>query len=91
MKKMRLTATVTFILVANSCFAAQLLSKNDFRQVESQYEKTGSIVTSGEMSPSDAKQELLKKAEEAGADVFVVTSADTDNKIHATADLYRKK
>lgn len=39
----------------------------------------------------DAKAELSKKADELGGQYYVITSANTDSKIHATADVYKKK
>ncbi|EPE9632167.1 TPA: DUF1471 domain-containing protein, partial [Escherichia coli] len=44
-----------------------------------------------EMSTADAKEDLIKKADEKGADVLVLTSGQTDNKIHGTANIYKKK
>ena len=35
--------------------------------------------------------DLIKKADEKGADVLVLTSGQTDNKIHGTANIYKKK
>lgn len=46
---------------------------------------------SNEMSTADAKEDLIKKADEKGADVLVLTSGQTDNKIHGTANIYKKK
>ena len=37
------------------------------------------------------REELIKKADEKGADVLVLTSGNTENKIHGTADIYKKK
>ncbi|WP_312980195.1 DUF1471 family periplasmic protein YahO [Atlantibacter sp.] len=91
MKKMTAILLGSAVLFASNAFAAELMEKNDFQKVESQYEKIGSISTSGELSASDAKKELLDKAEEKGADVVVITSANTDNKIHGTANIYKKK
>lgn len=79
------------VLFASNAFAAEMMEKADFEKVESQYEKIGAISTSGEVSVSDAKKELLEKAEAKGADVIVITSANTDNKIHGTANIYKKK
>lgn len=79
-------STLTF-----SAFAAELMPKADFEKVQDQYEKVGSISTSGEVSQSDAKEELSKKADEKGGDIYVLTSANTENKIHGTADVYKKK
>ncbi|WP_250694905.1 DUF1471 family periplasmic protein YahO [Escherichia coli] len=51
----------------------------------------GASLTSNEMSTADAKEDLIKKADEKGADVLVLTSGQTDNKIHGTANIYKKK
>ncbi|MDV0603826.1 YdgH/BhsA/McbA-like domain containing protein, partial [Raoultella ornithinolytica] len=40
---------------------------------------------------SDARAELLKKAEEKGADVVVLSSGNTDKKLHVSANIYKKK
>lgn len=42
------------------------------------------------MSPLDAREDLIKKADEKGADVVVLTSGQTENKIHGTADIYKE-
>ncbi len=42
------------------------------------------------MSPLDAREDLIKKADEKGADVVVLTSGQTENKIHGTADIYKR-
>ncbi len=52
--------------------------------------KIGDISTSNEMSTADAKEDLIKKADEKRADVLVLTSGQTDNKIHGTANIYKK-
>ncbi|MDA5498326.1 DUF1471 family periplasmic protein YahO [Yersinia aleksiciae] len=74
-----------------STVAAELMPKLDFEKVKDNYVKVGSITTSGEISQSDAKAELSKKADEKGGDIYVLTSANTNNKIHGTADVYKKK
>lgn len=91
MKKMTALLLGSAVLFASNAFAAEIMEKNDFQKVESQYEKLGSISTSGELSAADAKKELLDKAEEKGSDMVVITSANTDNKIHGTANIYKKK
>ncbi|WP_404856278.1 DUF1471 family periplasmic protein YahO [Escherichia coli] len=50
-------------------YAAELMTKAEFEKVASQYEKIGDISTSNEMSTADAKEDLIKKADEKGADV----------------------
>ena len=72
-------------------FAAQLLTKNEFKKVASQYQKIGTVNTSNEVSVDDAKKELIEKADKKGADVLVLTSGNTNNKIHGTANIYKKK
>ncbi|RPH26890.1 DUF1471 domain-containing protein [Buttiauxella warmboldiae] len=84
-------ATIALGSLSFGAISAELLSKEDFKQHQDQYVKVGSITTSGETSPSDAKEELSKKADALGGQFYVVTSADTDNKIHGTADVYNKK
>ena len=73
-------------LAVTNVYAAELMTKAEFEKVESQYEKIGDISTS-----NDAKEDLIKKADEKGADVLVLTSGQTDNKIHGTANIYKKK
>ena len=72
-------------------FAAEMMTKNEFEKVESQYEKIGTVSTANEVSVDDAKKELVEKADKEGADVLVLTSGNTNNKIHGTADIYKKK
>lgn len=61
-------------LAVTNVYAAELMTKAEFEKVESQYEKIGDISTSNEMSTADAKEDLIKKADEKGADVLVLTS-----------------
>ncbi|MEM6160777.1 DUF1471 family periplasmic protein YahO [Erwinia sp. P6884] len=81
-----LASTLTF-----SAFAAEMMQKSEFEKVQDQYEKVGNISTSGETSAAEAKAELAKLAEAKGGDIFVLTSGQTDNKMHGTADVYKKK
>lgn len=88
--KMIITA-LALTTVSFGAISAELLTKEALKEHPEMYTKVGTIVTDGEMAPSDAKEELAKKADEKGGDFFVVTSTDTDRKIHATADVYKKK
>ncbi|EME1043330.1 DUF1471 domain-containing protein [Salmonella enterica] len=72
--------------VVTNVYAAEMMKKTDFDKVASEYTKIGTISTTGEMSPLDAREDLIKKA-----DVVVLTSGQTENKIHGTADIYKKK
>ncbi|EBI8224913.1 DUF1471 domain-containing protein [Salmonella enterica] len=77
--------------VVTNAYAAEMMKKTDFDKVASEYTKIGTISTTGEMSPLDAREDLIKKADEKGADVVVLMSGQTENKIHGTADIYKKK
>lgn len=76
---------------AFSSLAAEMMTKKDFEKVQDQYEKIGNISTSGETSAADAKAELSKMADAKGGDIYVLTSGNTSNKMHGTADVYKKK
>ncbi|MCT4701595.1 DUF1471 family periplasmic protein YahO [Enterobacteriaceae bacterium H20N1] len=86
-------AIITAVALGTLSFgavSAELLTKEALKEHPDMYTKIGTIVTDGELAPSDAKEELAKKADEKGGDFYVVTSADTQSKIHATADVYKK-
>ncbi|AJB80816.1 TPA: DUF1471 family periplasmic protein YahO [Enterobacter hormaechei] len=91
MKKTTAILMGAAFLFTTNTFAAELLTKNEFEKVESQYEKIGTVSTANEVSVDDAKKELVEKADKEGADVLVLTSGNTNNKIHGTADIYKKK
>lgn len=74
-----------------SSFAAEMMTKTEFEKVQDQYTKVGNVTTADETSAADAKAELSKKADEKGGDIYVLTSGNTNNKMHATADVYKKK
>lgn len=92
---MRLIKTLMMVtasfLVVTSVSAAELMTHEAFKKVSSQYREMGTVSVSGEDSTSDAKAELIKKADEKGADVLVLASGHTENKIHASAKIYKKK
>ena len=91
MKKTTAILLGTALLFTTNAFAAQLLTKNEFKKVESQYQKIGTVSTSNEVSVDDVKKELIEKADKQGADVLVLTSGNTNNKIHGPANIYKKK
>ncbi|MGU0055956.1 DUF1471 family periplasmic protein YahO [Enterobacter hormaechei] len=90
MKKTTAILMGAAFLFTTNTFAAELLTKNEFEKVESQYEKIGTVSTANEVSVDDAKK-LVEKADKEGADVLVLTSGNTNNKIHGTANIYKKK
>lgn len=73
----------------SNAYAAEFMTKLEFEKVESQYTKIGDISTSNEVSVAD-KEELLKKAEEKGADVVVLTSGQRITKSMAQRIFTRK-
>ncbi|KAJ9430551.1 Protein of unknown function [Candidatus Pantoea symbiotica] len=89
MKKLMLGLVVSAL--SFSSFAAQLMTKVEFEKVKDQYVEVGNISTSGEMDAASAKEELSKMADEKGGDIYIVTSANTNNKIYGTAIVYKKK
>jgi hypothetical protein len=92
MKKISVVIAVALAgLISSSAFSAQLMKKADFKKVESEYTKLGSVSTSNKTSQSGALEDLSKQADKKGGDVFVLTSGNTNNKIHGTADVYKKK
>ncbi|CQD71668.1 Multiple stress resistance protein BhsA precursor [Yersinia enterocolitica] len=101
---MKILKTMAMLVVlgtfSSAVISAELLTKEELNNNPQQYEKIGNIVTANELATMDAKAELAtmdakaelsKKADELGGDYYVITSANTDNKIHATADVYKKK
>jgi uncharacterized protein YbjQ (UPF0145 family) len=92
MKKISVVIAVALAgLISSSAFSAQLMKKADFEKVESEYTKIGTVSTSNKTSQSGALEDLSKKADKKGGDVIVLTSGNTNNKIHGTADVYKKK
>ncbi|CAM3607202.1 DUF1471 domain-containing protein [Rahnella bruchi] len=92
MKKISVVVAVALTgLISFSAFSAQMMKKTEFKKVESQYTKLGSVSTSNKTSQSGAIEDLSKQADKKGGDVFVLTSGNTNNKIHGTADVYKKK
>lgn len=86
---------IAFTLLAStwslSALSAEMMTKNEFKKVHSQYIEIGNISTSGESDASAAKAELSKKADKLGGDIYILSSGNTNNKIHGTAKVYKKK
>ncbi|PBI80444.1 hypothetical protein A9993_12205 [Rahnella victoriana] len=93
MKIFKMLATLVVLsAVSASSMAATLITKEDVKNNPQKYVRVGVVSTSATtMSPSDAKVELSKKADEKGGQYFVVTSGNNDNKVHATAIVYKDK
>lgn len=91
MKYAALVAGAALFLTANA-FSAEILSKEDFAKVQTQLSKSGyHFSIRPDPLLADARAELLKKAEEKGADVVVLSSGNTDKKLHVSANIYKKK
>ena len=76
-----LLAVALTAFISSSAFSAELMKKVDFEKVASEYTKVGSVTTSNKTSQSGAIEDLSKKADKKGGDVFVLTSGNTNNKI----------
>ena len=90
MKYAALVAGAALFFNAKAVFA-EILSKKDFSKGEGQYQKNCTISSTRQKAPSDAREELIKKADEKGADVVVLSSGNTDKKLHVSANIYKKK
>lgn len=92
---MNKTLTIAFTLLAStwslSALSAEMMTKNEFKKVHNQYTEIGNISTSGETDSATAKDDLSKKADGLGGDIYILTSGNTNNKIHGTAKVYKKK
>jgi uncharacterized protein YbjQ (UPF0145 family) len=86
-----MTALVLLGVFSAGAMSAQLLTKDEFAKTSDQYQEVGKVVTDGETAPSDAKKELSDKADKLGGEYYVITSANTNEKIHASANVYKKK
>lgn len=81
------TSLVT-VLLSFGAFAAKEIQKEDVAKMN--LTKVGDISTSEGSAPMDAREELSKKADEAGGQYYVITSADSSGgKIHTTAEVYK--
>lgn len=87
--------TIAFTLLATTwslnVMSAEMMTKNEFKKVHSQYIEIGNISTSGESDTATAKENLAKKADKLGGDIYILSSGNTNNKIHGTAKVYKKK
>ncbi|HGE8301140.1 TPA: YdgH/BhsA/McbA-like domain containing protein [Serratia marcescens] len=84
-------SAIALMFCSPMVFSAELLTKENFNKSPENYVKIGTIVTSGEMAPSDAIKALSLKADEMGGSHFIITSTTTNNIIHASADVYKEK
>lgn len=64
----------TLVLVFSNVYATEFMAGLEPEKVGSQYTKIGGISMDNEVPAADAKEELLKKAEEKGANVVVLAS-----------------
>ena len=70
-----LLAVALTAFISSSAFSAELMKKVDFEKVASEYTKVGSVTTSNKTSQSGAIEDLSKKADKKGGDVFVLPPA----------------
>lgn len=76
--------------VVTNVYAAEIMKKTDFDKVASEYENWHDFHHRGNVA-AGRQRRFNQKADEKGADVVVLTSGQTENKIHGTADIYKKK
>ncbi|MEZ2583804.1 YdgH/BhsA/McbA-like domain containing protein [Kluyvera intermedia] len=69
-------------------FAAQEITKEE--AAKQNLTKVGNITTSKTTSPSDAKADLSKKADELGGKYYVIIAGEKNERnVHGNADVYK--
>lgn len=93
MKRVTFLGSILMLVsISFSSVSATLLTKEEVKLHPEKYVRIGVISTSAATnSPTDAKAELSKMADEKGGKYFVVTSANTEQKYSATAIVYKDK
>ncbi|MFJ2976888.1 YdgH/BhsA/McbA-like domain containing protein [Kluyvera sp. NPDC087067] len=85
------TGIVTSLVIGSlsfGVFAAQEITKEDVAKMN--LTKIGDITTSKTTSPSDAKADLSKKADELGGKYYVIIAGEKNEKtVHGNADVYK--
>lgn len=85
------TGIVTSLMIGSlsfGVFAAQEITKEDVAKMN--LTKIGDITTSKTTSPSDAKADLSKKADELGGKYYVIIAGEKNEKtVHGNADVYK--
>jgi hypothetical protein len=74
-----------------STMAATLLTKEDLAKDPTKYERLGTVSVTGEDAPMDTKEALSKKADEEGAQYYVIIAGREHGKFSATAEIYKDK
>ncbi|MCC3702745.1 YdgH/BhsA/McbA-like domain containing protein [Rouxiella badensis] len=86
-KKMVVAALLVGTFSAGA-MAAKEITREDAQK--NNYTSLGTVSIDNEQTaPMDAKKAISKLADEKGGKYFVVISADTDNKISATAEVFK--
>ncbi|WP_227525978.1 YdgH/BhsA/McbA family protein [Raoultella planticola] len=83
MKYAALVAGAALFLTANA-FSAEILSKEDFAKVQTQYQKSGYHFL---YRPD--RGDACRVAKKAEVDVVVLSSGNTDKKLHVSANIYK--
>ena len=65
MKYAALVAGAALFLTANA-FSAEILTREAFNKVHTQYTKIGAISSTGQTASNDVREELIKKTNEQG-------------------------
>ncbi|AKP33509.1 YdgH/BhsA/McbA-like domain containing protein [Yersinia aleksiciae] len=87
---MNLLKNLAVALVVTGISFGAMAAKEITKDEAKNYEKIGTISSSGEAtSPMDVKEELSKLADEKGGKYYVITAEREKKKFDATADVYK--
>ncbi|MGE4801009.1 YdgH/BhsA/McbA-like domain containing protein [Yersinia hibernica] len=87
---MSLLKNLAVALVVTGVSFGAMAAKEITKEEAKNYEKIGTISTSGEAtSPMDVKQELSKLADEKGGKYYVIIAEREKTKFDADADVYK--
>ncbi|CNE72026.1 DUF1471 domain-containing protein [Yersinia mollaretii] len=87
---MNLLKNLAVALVVSGISFGAMAAKEITKDEAKQYEKIGTISTSGEAtSPMDVKEELSKLADEKGGKYYVIIAEREKKKFDANADVYK--
>ena len=83
-----IVASLVTVLLSFGAFAADEIQKDDVAKMN--LTKVGDIAASGGNEPVSIKEELSKKADEAGGKYYVITSdMKKSNHTHVTAEVFK--
>ncbi len=90
MKYAALVAGAALFLTANA-FSAEILTKEAFNKVHTQYTKIGTISSTGQTAPSDAREELIKRPMKKARTLSCSLPVIPIKNCNVSANIYKKK